>query len=300
MEDFDDIDGAAEALLKGWTKKDEDPKPVDETPVEDAPAEEPADEPVEDTEDEEDKEAPASLVLSDDHEVELEPGKKVKVGDLKALASREAEITAKTEAATKVEQTHAAALTKMLERAQARWEPYSKLDFMIAQKELSSEDFAALRFQANQALEDVKFYEAELESARSELMQRQQQQLQAAAQECVKVLTSDKGIKGWGPQMHQDLRAYATGNGVSPQVYDQLVDPSAYKILHKAMLYDKAQATGVKKVAAAPKNVNKTRTNGASTGSAGDAKVRDAMAKLRKSGDPEDAEAVLLARWSTE
>jgi hypothetical protein len=83
--------------------------------------------------------------------------------------------------------------------------------------------------------------------------------------------------------------------GVPPQIIDNTYDPVAIKLIHKAMLYDKGTKTAMKKLTSAPKNVNKTPTNDSNPADGGSA--RNAMQKLRQTGDLDDAAKALMARW---
>jgi hypothetical protein len=104
-----------------------------------------------------------------------------------------------------------------------------------------------------------------------------------------------KAIPNWGAETAQALAKYAQDNGYEARELDNLVDHRDVLILHKAYLYDQLQAKRpetAKTVAAAPP-VNK------STGpkvSANDVELKKAMARLQKTGDPEDAVAVMRLR----
>jgi hypothetical protein len=173
------------------------------------------------------------------------------IGALKRLAGQEAALTHKSqEVATARKQlddtarVHVAALDKMLERARAKYEPYSKIDFLVASKDpnISGEELAAVRAQATAAYEDVKFLEQELGEFSQQLATRDRQELAKQAQECIKVLSDpEKGISGWSEQLYMDMRKYAVDSGIDVQRFDRTVDPATIKLLHKAYLYDKGQ-----------------------------------------------------------
>jgi Flp pilus assembly CpaF family ATPase len=124
--------------------------------------------------------------------------------------------------------------------------------------------------------------------------------LKQQAVECVKVLTDpEKGIKGWNEQTYDELRNFAIDQGLDRGIVNELVDPSAIKLLHAAMMYHKGQKAMKKtaKVDKTPKKIIKsssTETNRKMSG-----KQSDAMSKLRKSGNTDDAADAFLSRWTS-
>lgn len=104
-----------------------------------------------------------------------------------------------------------------------------------------------------------------------------------------------KAIPNWGAETQQALAKYAQDNGYTPQELSRLVDARDVQILHKAYMYDKLQAKRpetAKVVANAPP-VNKST---APRSSANEVELKKAMARLQKTGDPEDAIAVMKLR----
>ena len=196
------------------------------------------------------------------------------LGSLKRLAGQEATLTRKSQEVAQARNVlnetaavHVAALDKLLERARKAYEPYSKIDFLVASKDpnISGEELAAVREQANERYETVRFLEEELGSFAQQMKQRERQELQTQAAEAIKVLTDpEKGIKGWNDQLYMDLRSYAVKEGIPQDVFDRTVDPGAIKILHKAMLYDRGKTrvqTEKSATKKAPKKIVKSTTN---------------------------------------
>lgn len=314
-----DIDAAAEALLKRWSgKQSSAPERAAVTPPaeeveEDEDEERPEhEEEVEDSEEEaeqEGEEKPQRQLASDDHDVVVSvdgQNHRVAVKDLKRLFGQEASLTRKSqEIATLRSQTaevaekHATALNSMLERATERLKPYANVDWALAAARLSDEDYQQLKGAADTLRSDVEYYRTELNDTIGKARTEQTTQMKQAAEQCVATITNPESpsfIEGWNDEVYTNIRQHAISLGATPQVVDNVVDPVAIKIMHKAMLYDKAQKTAVKKLANAPKNVNKTPTN---DGHAANGGSRQAMEKLRQSGEPDDAAAALLARWSS-
>lgn len=329
-----DIDSAADALLARWKKpaaakqptepvREGKPARVEEETSQHAAEEtetqheETQDEPGHEAEDhvegDEGTEATESeqaetALAADDHEVEIAVDgetRRVPVKDLKRLFGQEAALTRKSQEvadARKQAETVGAryntGLTKMLERAEARWKPYAEIDFLVAQQNLQPEEFRQLRAAAADAFKDVQFFKQELDGHTQELTKEHQTKFNTAAQECIQVLTDpEKGIKGWDQKMYNDLREFSAKNGFSEQLFNTVTNPAVFKIMHMAHQYAQAQTVATTKLAKAPKNVvGKTKTNGTGT-TPKSIQSRQAMEKLRTSGSTDDAADAFMARW---
>lgn len=316
-----DIDVAAEELLKRWkgdsSSKETSPKEAPKAAPKVAPVEEEDDEEDEDRnlheadegeeEEEEAVEKPAPKVADDEHEVVVAVDgqeHRVSVKDLKRLYGQEASITRKSQEVahlrSQVEEQgtfHITSLKSMIERAEERYKPFREIDWALAAAKLSDEDYQSLKTSEQTLKGDIDYYKTELGQTVDSIKAKATEATQEAAKACVAALTNPESpahIEGWNEDLYNDIRTYAADQGVPRQVIDQVVDPVSIKMVHKAMLYDKAQKTATKKLVNAPRNVNKTPTNDGSSASSGD---RRAMERLRKSGDTDDAMAALLARW---
>lgn len=237
------------------------------------------------------------------------------VKDLLRLAGQEAALTRKSqEVATKRKQVddtvavQAAAFDKMLQRAQARWEPFSKVDWLtLAKREnVSEEDLTALREEAQHRHDELKFFTEEYEAFAKETQNRIRTEYTNAAKQCIEVLSDPTtGIEGWGEPLYKEMVGYAKSAGVPEQVADNLTDPAAFKLIHKAMLYDKAKTKvsttkNPAKKKAPPKKIVKT-TNSPDAQQrkpAGQQKTDEAMARLRKTGSRDDAANAFLSMWT--
>src|SRR6185437_11851169 len=93
-----------------------------------------------------------------------------------------------------------AASTALLERAKQRWEPYSKVDFLLAAKDLTSEEYTSLKQAATAAWEDVQFLTNNVNNFVQAAQQRQHTALIEQAKETLKTLSGpveQGGIEGW-------------------------------------------------------------------------------------------------------
>lgn len=319
-------DDAAAAFLSKWSE--EDPETVSQVPEEDEPsdtAEEQEEdneaEEAEETEEESDEDHQEESAEDDDKEESEEPKKalddeavvKVKVGDeeldvsvkdLKRLYGQEAALTRKSqEVAAKRKEAEATAmkasatLEKMYEKAAAKWEPYSKIDYLVAQKQLDNESFAALRAEAQAAYEDFRFISEEADTFVKQTQAQQQQNLQEAAKEAVKVLR--EAIPDWSPKLYDQIREYAINTGMDSEVVNNLVDPVAIQLLHKARLFDESKKIVTKKKVVQQKTVlkNTVTTSVKDVKGNGPAKQK---AKLQSTGSVDDAANLFLSRWAND
>lgn len=257
---------------------------------------------------EEDEEKPKSKkTLDDDAEVEVKVDndvRKVSVKELKRLWGQEAALTRKSqEVAAKrkdvevTEQKLAASLEKLYQKAAERWEPYSKIDMLVASKQLDADQFTALRQEAQAAFEEFRFISEEADQFVKQTNTARQEQLKVAAQEAVKVLKDT--IPNWNSSLYDSIREYAIGLGMQPEVINNLVDPIAIQLIHKARLFDESKKIATKKKVATPKKIVKS-TNSTSVKELKGDTSSNALQKLRSSGDVDDAAELFLSRWRDE
>lgn len=79
--------------------------------------------------------------------------------------------------------------------------------------------------------------------------------MQTRARDCVAALTRD--IPGWNGEVYSSLLQYAVDNGADAEDIKSCVDPMVFKVLHKAMQFDKGKATVTAKVKRAVKSPTK-------------------------------------------
>lgn len=255
-----------------------------------------------DAEDEADKPS-----LADDAVVKVKvDGKEldVSVKDLKRLFGQEAALTRKSqEVAQKRQETEAtaaklnASMEKLLTKAADRFKPYAEIDWLVASKQLDADQLSALRKEAQAAYEDYRFISEEADAFVAQTKQAQQEALLKAAGECVKVLKAD--IPQWSDELYGSLREYAVGQGFDAEVFNNIVDPAAIKLIHKARLYDQTRTVKtVKKVVPTPKKVLKTTVAPAVKVGASVQKATAAKTRLERSGSIDDAADLFMSRWA--
>lgn len=322
---------AAELFLKRYqpdqsdadkpSDEDNEDTQRDETPSDDDPSDKPADDDEQPSEEEGEGKEKDDKVEDEQEPKYADPDVyvKIKIGDeehavpvkeLQRLYGQEASLTKKSmEVADRrkaVDDEFAKATmatSSLLERAKARWEPFSKIDFLMASQQLEPEQYVQLRDAAMAAHQDVEYLERHLNGMMGHIKQREQADRSKAAAESIKVLSGPAeqgGIPNWNEKLYDEIRASAIGQyGAPKDVVDQVVEPWAIRIMHDAMLYRRGQSKVItKKVNKTPKKVIKTtRTPNSSKGLASD-KVSQAQKRLAKSGSDEDAANLFMARWA--
>lgn len=226
---------------------------------------------------------------------------KVSVKDLKRLYGQEAALTKKSQQVAakrkEVEQEGlklSAALDKLYQKAAEKWKPYSEIDMLVAAKTLDADEFTALRQAANAAHEEFRFITEEVNTFLKDAQAKQQTQLREKAADAVKVLK--EAIPQWNDELYGKIRTYAVGLGMDTDMVNNLVDPVAIQIIHKARLYDEGKKIATKKVVKTPKKI---MVPNSSEGKPHKATVdAEAMTRLRRSGTTDDAADLFLSRWS--
>lgn len=322
---FDNILDGADAILSRWEDADENQPSedlaeeaneplVDETELEPREEEEIDLEQEEAEEEEEDLEPEAEeqeelqeLEITDDTEIEvLVDGKshQVSLSNLKRLYGQEASLTRKSqETATQRKQAEEQlgktnlVLSKMLERAEAKYKPYSEVDMLVASKSLGDEDFAQLRKEANDAETELKFLKEEADALYKDTQAQQQQKLQQAATEAVKVLQND--IPDWSNNLYNDIRTYAISEGLGEADVNSYVDPVVIKILNKARLYDQAKKVSTTKKKATAKKILRAKKAPQNDTQKKQKNMQAARERMRDSHDRDDIADVILSRWES-
>lgn len=247
--------------------------------------------------------------VTDDAVVRID-GQTVRVGDLKHLAARQAELTQAAAATAQRRQeadqhleANAAALARLIERAQAAYKPFEAIDWVIAQKELTADELRALRTEAKEREDTVKLLTGEAEQLGRTAMQQRHEALSRAAEDAHRVLPDMLKAAGgiWDQKTHGAIAEYAVQAGFPAEAVSAWVDPNIIATVYKAMRYDAIRATASKKTtpAVAP-------ARPAATGSARDAagerpagsRAAEALARLRQTGSVEDAADAIFARMT--
>jgi len=330
------VDEAADAILSRWEQQDAEQQPSDNPETEETqdvaeieettdieePDEDETDNSDEEETDQEDEDAEPEdeetddQDEADDEETQTAPDdamvevtvkgetQLVSVASLKRLAGQESAITQKSQQVAEqrkvlddaIGKNHVA-FQKMLEQAQERWKPYSEVDMLVAAKAMETEDFAALRKEAEAAYNDLKFLTEEADAFYENVKQEQQKQLQDAAKDCVKILEQE--MPDWSNQLYNDIRSYAISQGLPEEEVNNYVDPKVIQILNKARLFDAGKKVAtVKKKAATTKKVLRNSKAPTDDRQRKSQKIAQAKAKLRESGnDLDDIANALLTRW---
>jgi hypothetical protein len=329
FEALDEADAANE-FLNRWSEEDpatasedpedEDPRDEDDEPVEreeadsepEADAEETED-PQEETEESEgdqegesEEEAPKKgKTLDDEAKVKItvdDEELEVSVKDLKRLYGQEKALTQKSQAVAEqrkaveaANQKAAAQLDRLHQKALARWEPYAKIDMLVASKQLDADSFAALRAEAQAAYEEVRFITQEVDQFVATANDQRQKQVKEAATKAVEYLS--KNVNGWNPKTYEEVRSYAVSKGMPEHVVNGVVDQFALEMMYKAMKFDQAKSVVTKKVNKTPAKVLKPNKVVSSSANKVDTTTK-LKQRLAKSGSTEDAADLFMARWS--
>lgn len=255
----------------------------------------------------------AALAATDDDEVELAfngETKRVAVKDLKAaferseeLTRQQAEFTSRQQAIEAEAAKYNTALQALAQSALARYNQYANIDWVDARLSLAPEQYQALRAEAERATQEAQYFEGQISQAVQQQRDVQLAALREQAVQAVKVLKDPvAGIPGWNDALYNDIQNYAVNTlGAPREKVQAIVDPWAIKALHAAMMYQKGQEAlrgspaTAKPVVPASGSREVTSTTAPDRSTPGEATRKAAMAKLRESGDMDDAAAAFLA-----
>lgn len=321
LDQMTDLEDAVEAFMNSEYEEDDESLPdTDEEELTEAEeAEETEEETYEDDEedsesdpeddpedDEEDDDEVEPEVASDDHDVVVTVDgaeHRVSVKDLKRLYGQEASLTQKSQAIAeqrRLVESQGLYLANILqqryEHAQAQAKKYAGVDLFRASRELDDDEFEALRAAKENAESELQALEREGQEFLHRSTQTRNELLRAQAKESLKEIT--KAIPDWSDELYGEIRTYAVSQGMDADTANEIIDPSAISMMHKAMLYDKAQrttATVKKKVTKAPKRVVKKSEK------VTDNQTSKMKAKRRaavESGDVDDVTDFFLAAMS--
>jgi hypothetical protein len=240
-------------------------------------------------------------VGDDEHEVSVKDLKRL-WGQESALTQKSQQVADARKAVETEQQRYITGTAAMLDRAKARYEPYSKIDFLLASKELSAEEYTSLRTEAQAAYDDVVFLHGEVDGLVKQISEKSQTALVEQAKATIKTLSGDPkdgGIEGWSEKLYDDIRAYGVAQGIEQQAMNRLVDASALRLIHKAMLYDRGASKVVTtKVNKTPKKVVKSSTTPDEAKASKGGALSKANERLRREGTVDAAEEAFLAAWA--
>lgn len=288
-EDEDDLD----FLPSEEDEEDEEPSDEEDDPAED---EEGVDEEDEDTpeDDDTDEDDSDEEVDYESYELTLPTGETVVLADMVAgykaaealKAEREEFETVKTEFEEKSKDIGKYLALAKLE-AEKVIEDYEDFDWdglaednfeEYTQNRQFLDRYARRHKEITKAMEDL-----ESKKAAEEDRVRTEQAREAAA-----VLARD--IPGWGADLYRKLMDYAVENGADPDYIKACTDPATFKVLHKAMEFEKGKqkiTAKVKRLGGSPKKVAKAAPK-APTQTVNPKKVA-VLKKIEQTGDMSDA-----------
>jgi len=279
---------------------DEDPEQDDENQDEEEADDE------EDDDDSEEEETEEVQVLDENALVEITVDGEVKqasVKDLKRLYGQEASLTRKSQEmasqrklADEQLQKADAQLQALLGRAEERYKPYAEVDMLVASKQMSNDDFTALRTEARQAEEDLKFLREEADQFYGYVGEQQSKQLQEQAKDCVKVLQQE--IPDWSNALYNDIRTYAVSQGLPEDQVNQYADPNVIMLLNKARMFDQTTKVATVKKAKAAKKVLRSKKAPPNNSELKRQTQQKKLDQLRaNSGDLDNIADVIMSNW---
>lgn len=307
------IDDAIEAFMKadpvyveeveGLVDEDEE-KIVQEDEADDS-ADESDDTDAEASEDDdvESEETPAKAADDEDEVTVPVNGKdmKVKVKDLKRLFGQEASLTQKSQAlseATRATEAQGIYLAKILDarlaQANAKVAKYAGVDLFKASRELEPADFDAIRGAQADAASELKLLQEEAAQFVSNAQNTRMEVLRGRAKAALVEIS--KSIPEWNDELYGKIRTYAVSQGLDRDSVNEIVDPGAILMMHKAMKFDAASAktdSVTKKVIKSSKKVIKKSDNPSDFVAS---RLKQVSAAAAKSGDVDDLADLYLAR----
>ena len=289
----------------------EDEASVDEENAGDEDTTEDESEDVEDDDDEgedseDGSESDETPPVNDEMEIEVLVGEEKKVfklKDLKRLAGQEAALTKKAQALAEARKTLDAhvelashVLKRQYDKAVERASRYKDVDLYRASRELEPDEFDALKAAKEESEAEVKF----LESEAVELLAKTKENNERLLREQAKVAYQEiiRRIPEWNDDLYRDLRVYAVSQGLDKDEVNNLIDPTAFVLIRKAYLYDKAQetkATVKKKVNKVIAKAPKKTVQGSEPSNSKNTSLKALLSRARNSGSIDDVAAAFAA-----
>jgi hypothetical protein len=167
---------------------------------------------------------------------------------------------------------------------------------LVASKQMSNDDFTALRAEARQAEEDLKFLREEADQFYGYVKQQQSKQLQEQAKDCVKVLQQE--IPDWSNALYNDIRTYAVSQGLPEDQVNQYADPNVIMLLNKARMFDQTTKVATVKKAKAAKKVLRSKKAPPNNSELKRQTQQKKLDQLRaNSGDLDNIADVIMSNW---
>jgi hypothetical protein len=318
-EEGDDAEEPSKKKVKSEDEDTDQPEADDDEPSEETPDDD-ADEGDEEEgqdDDKKDDDTKAKKYADDSDEtyVKVKIGDdehEVKVSDLKRLYGQEASLTRKSQEVAEVRKAveadqakNIAAYDVMLKRSTERANQYRELPWtqLLKDPNVPADQLQALQAEAQKAYEDETFLKNELDGFMQKVSANQLAARQTAARDCLKAINtadSPHHIKGWNEALYNDIRSFATEQGLDKEMVNNLTDPGAFKILHMAMQFKRGSTKVVtQKVNKTPTKIVKNSASApAARSSAKTVTVKQATTKAMKSGSQDDAINAFEAMFS--
>jgi hypothetical protein len=207
-----------------------------------------------------------------------------------AVAEQRKALEERQEALKQAEQAQQAAFEKRVEikALEKQLQAYDQIDW-AALAESDPAQAMKLSFSREALLKQQAKAEQEMSQVQQQAKEMSAQQRQQALARDAEILTRD--IKGWGPELGRKIAEYGKSHGYTEQ---ELANVTArdIKVLHEAYLYRELQAskalTQKKVLDVKPVTVKAARS---APSVQGQQATEDARSRLKKTGNPQDAEA---------
>jgi len=178
----------------------------------------------------------------------------------------------------------------------AQLQQYAQIDWAALAKEDPAQ-YLMLDRQQRTLQEQANRGKAEIQALAHEHAGKAQELRRQAQARCIEEVRKD--IKDFSPEVLRSIDETGRNFGFSGEELAQVTDPRVVRVLHAAMQYQKLQ--GSKSIA--EKRVQsvqpvKVKTAGSATVNQHSAKLNDIRARLKSTGRPADAEALLAARFA--
>lgn len=302
--DFSDVDDNTAAFLKNMGYEDgREPGEVEEPDDEDPKTSEGDSEGSTET-DADPNDAEVSFKIGD-------TDTKVRMSELRGLVERRAEseralteTTAARAAYTEKVQSADLVLARAVEKAEAKWKPFNDIDWITVRTQLDDAAWNTLRSMASDAQAEVKFFTEERNGLLAASREAAHQDMGRRAQAALVELTgpADKGgITGFNQVLYGEITDYAVAQGMDRADVLGNVSPAAVRMLHKSMMFDRAQkssdtvAQKITKAVLKPTTTQRPASQGTPPGNS--SSTKDAMSKLAKSGSIDDAADAFMASF---
>ncbi len=261
----------------------------------------------------------AVIFAEDDDLVKIKSGDEefeVPVSDLKRLYGQEAKITRQSQQVTKelstakdASEKYLVALTSLSKRNEERLAIYNGVDFKAKKEEMDPAVWTLYESTAMDLVRERQFFDKKIDEFVKLSTEKNDEVFRQRSSKCLEALQED--VPEWDNDLYNNLRTYAVNGGMDQAIVDKLIDPAAWKIVHKAYQFDNARKKAMtkrigKKGGKAVTRRTTTRRRSMRTtrqtqdGSKSKVTEAAALQKLRTSGNINDAVDALDARFGSE